>query len=223
MATRHTKTVCVIALPVTYKVSVRQFTVGAQQPRCLQGMLDGWHWRDRLPLHSLSEASASRMCQTRLTVKVTRARALHAYTDGCSTSRLITSTGCAPHSTFTLVFIWDFLIRNFRHVCRTGSSVRKKGKKTPSRGAPARLMKDGVNCYGGQGSREMMSSLTRPWLQSWHRHPETKMRCSQKHMNNSLGEGELLVLLALLVYQHKIQKSEHVLNPNDIFGFPDLL
>lgn len=129
MATGHTKMACVIAFPVTYKVNVMRLTVSARQLHCLQGMLGGWHGRGRLPLHSLSEDSASRMCQTHLTVKVTCARALHIYTEGCSICRLITSTGHPLHTTFTLVFIWDFLSGNFRHLCRTGSSVRKRGKK----------------------------------------------------------------------------------------------
>lgn len=92
---------CVTAPSVTYKVRAVQFPVGERQLHCLQGALDGWHGSDRLPLHSFSKPSASKRCQTCLTVKVTCALAFHFCMDVCSTHRLITSTGHALQSTST--------------------------------------------------------------------------------------------------------------------------
>lgn len=69
----------------------------------------------------------------------------------------------------------------------------KVGEKTPSRGAPAPLMKDRVNCYGSQSSREMTHLLTRPWPESQHHCLETRTTFSQKH--NVLEEGNGLISL----------------------------
>ena len=163
--------------PVTYKVNVLQCTVGSWQQCFLQGMLDGWHGRGRLPLHNLSKARTSTMCQTHLTVKVTCTRALHVYMDGCSTSRLITSAGHGLHSTFNLVFVWDFLSGNFRHLCRTDWSVREReGKKHPQEVLQHMLWKTELIAMGVRAAEKLW--VTRPWPESWHHCLETRMMCS---------------------------------------------
>lgn len=141
MAARRTKMACAVAFP--YKVSVMEFTVGTQQSHRHAGW-ESWEgptssalsqWGQHIQGVSNSPFCASYVCP------------VFVYGDESSMFRLIPSTGCPLHSTFTLVFIWNFLSE--KHFRRTVSSVRNRRKKIPWRGAPARLTEDRVNCYGG--------------------------------------------------------------------------
>lgn len=90
--------------------------------------------------------------------------------------RLIASTGCALHSAFTLVFIWNF--HSERHLCRTVSSVGNSRKNHLERCCS---ISSGRQVLIATEVREIMSSLMRPGPEYWHHHTDTDTDASSKN------------------------------------------
>lgn len=108
------------------KINAMQFTVDSWQMSQLQGGLDGHHkegWASSSqPQWSNQDIADMLYCCCLHTCVV------HIHMDECSVFRLTAFPGCALHCSSTFAFISDFLSGNLTDLCRTRSSVRKRGK-----------------------------------------------------------------------------------------------
>lgn len=141
--------------------------------------MDGCHRRDPLPLHSLSEASTSRMCQIHLSVQVTCAQCifmqrgaacsdwLHLLDMMCTALSLLFSSGISSVKDIFAgqLHLWETERKNILTRCKSYEWHEHILWKTELIAMQA---------------REMMSSLMRRWPEYCHHHTDTGVSSQNK-------------------------------------------